>query len=174
MSIEIKDVVALTGSPGLFRVVKSDDRAIIIEAMDDRKRRQLVKGNMMVSKLVDVSIYTNEDSEPLVHILQAVKEKYGSELPVSKKSSKTELMEFLESVLPDYHQEKVYPSNVKKLISWYKVLSAFDVNLELPDEEEEQESEAAEAQVEEAAESTENSTEVSTEEAEVAGEEAES
>lgn len=136
MSIKIKDVVALTGSPGLFTVVKSDDRAIIIESMDDRKRRQLVKGNMMVSKLVDVSIYTNEDSEPLVHILQSIREKYAEELPVTKKSSKAELMDFLGTVLPDYHEEKVYPSNVKKLISWYKILSAFEVELELEDEEE--------------------------------------
>lgn len=136
MSIEIKDVVALTGSPGLFQIVKADDRAIVIESMDDRKKRQLIRGNMMVSKLVDVSIYTEEESEPLVQILQAVKEKYGEELPVTKKSSKNELMDFLGSVLPDYDSERVYPSNVKKLISWYKILLAYDVSLELEEDEE--------------------------------------
>ncbi|MEM7659097.1 MAG: DUF5606 domain-containing protein [Bacteroidota bacterium] len=136
MDVEIKDIVALTGAPGLFQVVKADDKAIVIESLDSRKKRQLVKGNMMVSKLMDVSIYTSDDSEPLVHILQNVKEKYGSELPVSKKSSKDELMEFLGSVLPDYDPERVYPSNVKKLLAWYRILNEMEVSLELPEEEE--------------------------------------
>ncbi|MEL6649776.1 MAG: DUF5606 domain-containing protein [Bacteroidota bacterium] len=110
MSIEIKDVVSLTGVPGLHRVVKADDRAIIVESMDARKRRQMVRGNMMASKLTDVSIYTKDESEPLVTVIQAIVEKYGDDLPVSKKSSKEDLMDFLYSVLPDMDEERVYPS----------------------------------------------------------------
>ncbi|MCB0852876.1 MAG: DUF5606 domain-containing protein [Bacteroidetes bacterium] len=137
MSIGIKDVVAITGSPGLYQILKADDKAIVIESMDNKKRRQLVKGNMMVTKLVDVSIYTEDDSEPLVNVLTAVKEKYGSDLPVSKKSSNDELMDFLREVLPTLDDEKVYPSNVKKLISWYKILEEFEVDLTIEEEEEE-------------------------------------
>ncbi len=138
MSIEIKDVVALTGAPGLHQVLKADDRAIVIESLDDRKKRQLIKGNMMISKLLDISIYTEEESEPLVNILKTMREKYGSELPITKKSSKDELMAFLGEILPDFDKERVYPSNVKKLISWYKILDAFEVSLEVADEEEEE------------------------------------
>ncbi|MCB0837893.1 MAG: DUF5606 domain-containing protein [Bacteroidetes bacterium] len=141
MSIGIKDVVAITGSPGLYQILKADDKAIVIESMDNKKRRQLVKGNMMVTKLVDVSIYTEDDSEPLVNVLTAVKEKYGSDLPVSKKSSNDELMDFLREVLPTLDDEKVYPSNVKKLISWYKILEEFEVDLTIEEEEEEASSE---------------------------------
>ena len=148
MPIEIKDVVALTGAPGLFQVVKADEKAIVIETLDEKKKRQLVKGNMMVSKLIDVSIYTKDDSEPLVHILQAIKEKYGAELPVSKKNSKDELMEFLASVLPDYDGERVYPSNVKKLVSWYDILMKYEVVLELPEPTEEDAAEEASAEEE--------------------------
>jgi len=142
MSISIKDVVAITGSPGLYQVVKADDRAIVVESMDAQARRQLVKGNMMVSKLTDVSIYTHDDSEPLVGVLQAIQEKYGTDLPVTKKSKNPELMEFLSSVLPDYDGERVYPSNVKKLVAWYKVLVAFEVDLTIEEEEEEAPAEA--------------------------------
>ncbi|WNJ19437.1 DUF5606 domain-containing protein [Pontibacter sp. G13] len=143
MDIEIKDVVALTGAPGLYRVVKADDRAIVVESMDEAKRRQLVKGNMMVSKVVDISIYTETDSEPLVNVFKAIQDKYGEELPVTKKSNKDQLMGFLGDVLPDFDGERVYPSNVKKLISWYKILLAYGVKFELP--EEEGEAEAAES-----------------------------
>ena len=158
MSIAIKDVVAITGAPGLYKVLKADDKAIVIESMDDKKRRQLVKGNMMVTKLMDVSIYTNDDSEPLVTILQAIKEKYGSELPVTKKSSKDDLMGFLGELLPDYDDEKVYPSNVKKLISWYKILDAFEVDLTIEEEDEK------EAEGEEKAEEAEEAEEEKTDE----------
>ncbi|MEO0470087.1 MAG: DUF5606 domain-containing protein [Bacteroidota bacterium] len=137
MSIPFKDIVSMTGTPGLHQVVKADDRAIIIESIDERKHRQLVRGSMMVSKLSDVSIYTEDDSEPLVAVFKAIEEKYADELPVSKKSSKTELMDFLKAVLPSFDEEKVYPSNVKKLISWYKILRAASVEFVMEEEGEE-------------------------------------
>ncbi len=138
MSIEIKDVVALTGSPGLYCIVKSDDHAVIVESMDARRKRQLIKGSMLLSKLTDISIYTDEDSTPLVHVLKAVQEKFGSDLPVTKKSSKDDLMDFLAEVLPTFDRERVYPSNVKKLLSWYKILSDYGIAFELEQAEEEQ------------------------------------
>lgn len=143
MSIEIKDIVSLTGVPGLHRIVKADDRAIIVESLDERKRRQMVRGNMMASKLTDVSIYTTDESEPLVTILKSISEKYGDELPVTKKSKNDELMSFLQSVLPDLDNERVYPSNVKKLLGWYKVIRAFEVDLSWDPEGEEAEGETA-------------------------------
>ena len=142
MSISITDVVAISGTPGLFKIVKSDDKSIIVESIDDRKKRQMVRGNMMVSKLADVSIYTEDgESEPIVHILQSMKEKYQEKLPVTKKSSGKELMEFLKTVLPTYDEEKVYPSNVKKLVGWFEIIQLNDIDLTI---EEEEEKEAAE------------------------------
>jgi len=140
--MKFKDIVAVTGSPGLYQVIKADDRAIVVESLDEKKKRQLIKGNMVVSKLSDVSIYTKDDSEPLVNILKSIQEKYGADLPVTKKSSKEELMGFLGEVLPDYDGERVYPSNVKKLISWYDILKAYDIAFEIEEEESENDSEA--------------------------------
>lgn len=135
-SVEIKDVVALAGAPGLHKILKADEKAIVVESMDDRKKRQLIKGNMVVTKLMDVSIYTSDDSEPLISVLKNIKEKYSAGLPVNKLSSKDELMDFLGEVLPNYDKEKVYPSNVKKLVSWYEILDAYNVSLEVSTEEE--------------------------------------
>jgi hypothetical protein len=146
MSINIKDVVSLTGVSGLFQIVKSDDRAIIVESIDERQKRQMVRGNMMISKLLDISIYTKDESEPLLTILNNIQEKYGKDLPVTKKSSKDELMDFLEEVLPGYDKERVYASNVKKLIGWYEIISAYDIDLVVETEEEEEETEDKETQ----------------------------
>lgn len=147
MSVSITDVVAITGQPGLFRLLKSNDNAIVVESLEAKPKRQLVKGNMMVSKLTDVSIYTEEDSEPLASVLLMMKTKHGAELPITKKSSNADLMDFLRKVLPGYDDEKVYPSNVKKLVTWYNILIREDVDFTLPEEEEGES--AAEAPAEE-------------------------
>lgn len=144
MSVSITDVVAITGQPGLFRLLKSNDNAIVVESLEAKPKRQLVKGNMMVSKLTDVSIYTEEDSEPLAEVLLKIKSDFGDELPITKKSSNTDLMEFLRKVLPDFDDERVYPSNVKKLVTWYNILIREKVDFTLPDETGEAESEPAE------------------------------
>jgi hypothetical protein len=140
MQIEITDVVALSGKPGLFRIVKTDDKSIIVESLDEQARRQMVKGNMMPSKISDISIYTTtaEESENLVTVFAAIKEKYGNALPISKKSSNDELMGFLAEILPEYDTERVYPSNVKKLIAWYNILTGFEVEFVLPEPEDEE------------------------------------
>ena len=143
MSINIKDVVAITGAPGLYQVVKSDDRAVVVESLDAQRKRQMIKGNMMVSKLADISIYTVEDSEPLVNILKSIKEKYPDTLPVKKKSPNPALLSFLEEVLPNYDKERVYASNVKKLVGWYHILQEFEVDFELPQDEKEEKSDSA-------------------------------
>lgn len=129
MSVSISDVVAITGQPGLFRLLKSNDNAIIVESLESKPKRQLIKGNMMVSKLTDVSMYTEEDSEPLGTILLEIHNQFGEVLPVSKKSSNEELMQFLAKVLPGFDEDRVYPSNVKKLVSWYKILMREGVDL---------------------------------------------
>ncbi|MEL7342618.1 MAG: DUF5606 domain-containing protein [Bacteroidota bacterium] len=145
MSVSITDVVAITGQPGLFRMIKSNDNAIVVESLESKPKRQLVKGNMMVSKLTDVSIYTEEDSEPLGTILQEIQKQFGSELPVTKKSSNDELMQFLAKVLPEFDEERVYPSNVKKLVSWYNIIIRENVDLTIEEEGEESAEEAADS-----------------------------
>ncbi|MFK7972411.1 MAG: DUF5606 domain-containing protein [Bacteroidia bacterium] len=139
MSINIVDVVSLAGAPGLHQVVKKDERAIVIESIDERKKRQLVKGSMMLSKLSDITMYTDDDDDDatLPNIFLAIKEKYNTDLPVTKKSKNDDLMNFLGEVLPKYDKERVYPSNVKKLISWFHILNENGIDLVVKEEEEE-------------------------------------
>lgn len=126
--LSIKDVVSIAGEPGLFRVVKADTRSIIVETLDETKKRSQVRGSMMASKLTDISMYTDTESEPLPNILRAVADKYGKKLPVDKKSGNEELSNFMESVLPNYDRERVYVSNIKKLVSWCSILSEYEMD----------------------------------------------
>lgn len=138
MALKLSEVVSITGVPGLHKIVKADSKNVIIESLDETKKRQLVRGNMMVSKLSDISMYVeNDESENLTKILQNIQAKYDKTLPVNPKSANGELMDFLESVLPNYDKIKVYPSNVKKLVQWYSVLILNEVSFEDEVEEEE-------------------------------------
>lgn len=144
MSINITDVVSLTGAPGLHTIVKRDDRAIIIESIDESKKRQMVKGSMMLSKLSDITMYTDDDEGEFLHVIfKNIQEKYGKDLPVTKKSSNKELMDFLGEVLPNYDRERVYASNVKKLVSWYGIVAENDVDLTVEETEGEEGEEEA-------------------------------
>ncbi|MBX7243389.1 MAG: DUF5606 domain-containing protein [Bacteroidia bacterium] len=145
MALKLNDVVTFSGIPGLHKVVKADTKNVLIESLEANPKRQLVKGSIMVSKLSDISIYTDtEEGESLVKIFQAISEKYGKTLPVQKKSSNPELMEFLESVLPNYDKERVYASNVKKIVQWYEILMENEVLLEVEDTTEAEGEEVAE------------------------------
>lgn len=132
--ISIKDVVSLAGSPGLYKVIKSDSKAIVVESIDEQKKRQLVKGGVMASKLLDVSIYTTGESEPLINVLRSIQAKFAGDLPVDGKSDKQALMKFMAEVLPSFDAEKVYPSNIKKLVSWYQIIQKFNVDLTIEEE----------------------------------------
>jgi hypothetical protein len=147
--MKLNDVVTLSGFPGLYKVVKADTKAVIIEALDSSKKRQRVSASMMVSKLSDISIYTeNDESEGLLTVLKSIKEKYSDTLPVNKKSSNDELMNFLGEVLPLYDKTKVYPSNVKKLVQWYGILLENEVEFEVEKEKEKEENSEAAAETE--------------------------
>ncbi|TAE58931.1 MAG: hypothetical protein EAZ89_02950 [Bacteroidetes bacterium] len=154
MSTEFKDIVSLTGSPGLHKIVKADGRGVVVESLDEKRKRQLVKGNMMVSKLTDVSIFTTEESEALVNVFKSIHDKYAGELPVDKSSSNKALLDFMADVLPTFDGERVYASNVKKLIGWYAILVKEGVEFALSEETEaggEPSDEAVAEEVEEAA-----------------------
>jgi hypothetical protein len=86
--------------------------------------------NKPVSKLEDISIYTTTDTVPLADIFKTMEEVYGKTLPVHLKSDDAELRDFMEKALPEYDRERVYPSNIRKLITWYQILSEVPETIE--------------------------------------------
>jgi hypothetical protein len=124
--MELREVAAVSGRGGLFKILKPTKNGVILEAIDASKKRFVAGANERVSILNEISIYTTdkEGSVPLETILQKINAKYGADTKVTSKSSDDELGAFLSSVLPDYDREKVYHSDIKKLANWYSILFA--------------------------------------------------
>ena len=119
-------ILAISGKPGLYRLVARGNGNLIVESIDEQKRRITAGSRDRVTSLRDVSMYTMDDDKPLMEVFESIKEKYNGEkvdITLSKASS-AELFDFLGKVLPDYDGDRIYPGDVKKLIQWYNILIA--------------------------------------------------
>ncbi|TAF76354.1 MAG: hypothetical protein EAZ53_03600 [Bacteroidetes bacterium] len=124
--MEFKDIAAVTGRPGLFQILKPTRSGVILESIDSLKQKMIINSNSKVSILKDISIYTttSENNVPLEKVMQNVHKLFAGKLDISSKSSDTELRAFMKKAIPDYDSERVYLSDIKKLATWYGVLSA--------------------------------------------------
>jgi Domain of unknown function (DUF5606) len=125
----LKEVANISGKSGLYRILKPTRNGVIVESLDAKKAKEVVGANARVSVLKDVSVYMadhQDSSVPLADIFMAIKAKYNDKVEIQTKSaSDSELYDFLGSVAPDFDRTKVYPSDVKKMISWFNILSQF-------------------------------------------------
>ena len=120
----LETILAISGKPGLYRLVSHGNRSLVVESLDASKKRMPVFGTDKVISLADIAMYTDAEEVPLRQVLNAVKEKEqgaASAFPY-KKASKDELSAYLAEVLPNFDRDRVYPSDVKKLIQWYNIL----------------------------------------------------
>jgi len=146
--MKLKDIAAVAGKPGLYRIVKPTRSGVILETLDKKKKKIVTNVNYRVSVLKEISIYTvtTEGSVSLLTVLKSVKEKYPeAELQVPK--SNDGLIDFIAEIVPEFDEDRVYPSDVKKLIMWFNILNIYAP--EIFEESEEGESEENEKKVEE-------------------------
>ncbi len=119
--MKLKDVLAISGKPGLFIFVSQGRNGIIVESVLDKKR-MAVQSTTKVSALEDIAIYTETEEIPLKEVFLKIHEKESGNQTISHKSTNEELKSFFESVLPDYDKDRVYVSDIKKLVNWYNLL----------------------------------------------------
>lgn len=124
--MELKEIAAVTGRGGLFKIVQPTRTGVILESIDSSATRLVANGNDRVSILNEISIYTTDadGSRPLEAVLHAIKSMFDGNLPVTPKSDPQELKAFLSKALPEYDDSRVYVSDIKKLITWYTILHA--------------------------------------------------
>ncbi len=123
--MQLRDIAAISGKPGLFRILKPTRSGVIIETLDEKRQRTVAGATSRVSILNDISMYTtdSEGSVPLGEVLMRVHEKHkGKPLSVSSKSDGADLEEFMGRILPNWDAERVYTSDIKKLVTWYNLL----------------------------------------------------
>jgi hypothetical protein len=148
--MNLTGIIAISGRPGLFKVIAQGKNSIIVESLVDNKRFPAYATDR-ISALDDISIYTYDEDAPLRDLLTAIYKKEGGKECPSHKEDLTKLQNYLLEILPNYDQERVYPSDIKKMFQWYNLLHKSG-NLKLEEAEEEKAEKKAPKAKKEAAE----------------------
>ena len=130
----LKDIMAISGYSGLFKFISQGRNGIIVESLTDGKRSH-VSASAKVSALSDIAIFTNDGEKPLREILSSIKDKENGGPTISHKSSNDELKKFFLEVEPNYDTDRVYTSDIKKVVAWYNLLQQMEMR-EFSDDEE--------------------------------------
>lgn len=118
----LKNILSISGRPGLFRLVNRGKNMLIVESIGSGKRVPAYAHDKVIS-LGDISIYTEDEDIPLGTVLESVKEKNGGKaVDIKALGSDSEVREYFAEILPDFDREKVYTSDIKKLLTWYNQL----------------------------------------------------
>lgn len=140
-TINLKDILSISGKGGLFRFIAQARNGIVVESLEDKKRH-VAPATARVSSLEDIAIFTQEEEVPLSDLFMLIHDKSDGKTAISHKSSANELKAAFEELLPEYDDERVYVSDIKKVYQWYNQLHAHDL-LEVIDKEEEGEEDKA-------------------------------
>ena len=119
--MEFNKIISVNGKPGLYQVVSQSKNAIIVESLTDKKRLA-INSTQNVSLLENIAIYTYEEDVPLLTIFKSMFTKTEGKEAISHKESGNKLAAFFAEVLPNYDVERVYSSNIKKVIQWFNLL----------------------------------------------------
>lgn len=132
--MKISDVLAISGKPGLFKILASSSKNLVVESMLDGKRSS-IPGTLRVSSLSDITMYTINEDVPLREIIKSMYDKNKGKAAISHNSSPQEVKDFVDSVVEDLDHDRVYASDLRKLVQWYNLLISQKA---LPFEEEEE------------------------------------
>lgn len=124
----LEEVANISGKSGLYRVVKPGRVGVIVESLDSDRKREMINATAKVSILKEISVYTADvnKSIPLGDIFTKIKVDFGDDLKIDIKTADNKaIFAFFEKVMPDFDRERVYATDVKKIITWYKILLNF-------------------------------------------------
>jgi hypothetical protein len=134
--MSLKDILVISGQSGLFKYVSKGRTTVIIENLADQKRSNVV-ATAKISMLEDIAIFTSKEDVPLREVFKKIQEKENGGAAIPHKSPDAELRKYFEAILPDYDKDKVYLSDIRKVLMWYNAL----LNLNIIDFEPEPEKE---------------------------------
>ncbi|WP_242085073.1 DUF5606 domain-containing protein [Aestuariivivens sediminis] len=120
--MSLEKVLAISGKPGLYRLITQTRSGFVAESLIDKKRLS-VRIQQNVSLLSEIAVYTLKEEVPLKQVFENIRNKEnGAKTTVKPKDSKDKLEEYFFEVLPDYDEDRVYASDIKKIIQWYNLL----------------------------------------------------
>jgi hypothetical protein len=119
--MDLKGILSISGYGGLFKLIKQTKSGFVVESLADKKRMQAF-ATSKISTLDDIAIFTEDGEEHLKDVFRKIFEKEDGKQTISHKVSANELKSFFEALLPNYDKERVYVSDIKKVINWYNLL----------------------------------------------------
>ena len=132
--MDLKDILAISGYGGLFKFISQGRNGIIVESFANKKRT-FVSAAVKVSSLSEIAIFTDTEEVSLSDVFKNIHRKENGGKTIDPKSSNDELKNYMAEILPNYDKERVYISDIRKLVSWYDIL--LENNLLVFDEKEE-------------------------------------
>jgi len=139
--MELKDIVAINGKPGLYEIKAQSKGGVIVKSLLDSKKFPVTVSHN-ISALNEIAIYTYEEEIPLRIIFKAIGEKENGKEAISPKENGKVLTSYFREILPDFDEERVYTSNIKKVLQWYNLLASKNFDFTAIKEEEEETEEA--------------------------------
>ena len=119
--MNLEGIINVSGKPGLYKVVSQGNNTVIAKSLTDGKKVPLFSHNQS-NMLEEIGIYTYDNTKPLSEILDAIAIKENEGQALSHKSSTTQLTNYFREILDDYDEERVYISDIKKVIQWYNAM----------------------------------------------------
>ena len=125
MPIDLRQVAAISGQSGLYQIVKPTRTGVIVQSLEDKPKTMVAQARHRMSILDEISIYTTDEegTVPLAEVFERIHEKYGDKLPLSEKPSNEDYQQFMSDILPNYDEDRVYTSDMKKLANWYLIVN---------------------------------------------------
>ena len=139
--MELNKILSISGRPGLYKVISQAKNAVIVESLIDQKRFP-VFGHEKMSSLEEISLFSTGEDLPLKEVFREMHEKLQDNETVDPKSDDKVLREFFLEMVPEYDQDRVYTSDIKKILNWYNLLLANQL-LDFTGEEEKEEKTSA-------------------------------
>ena len=118
--MELKEIISVPGMSGLFRIVASSKNGFIVESLNDGKRT-IVNNNQRIMTLTDISVYTKDGEVPLRDVFKKLSES-SKDAPIDLKGDQNKLRDLFKNAVPDYDEERVYASDIKKMMTWFEML----------------------------------------------------
>lgn len=132
--MDLTKILAISGKPGLYKSLGQTKTGLIVESLIDGKRFPAFSHERM-SSLAEISVFTVDEDVSLKDVLKKIHEKYEGGQAISSSASGNELKTFMEEVLPNYDPDRVYTSDIKKIVNWYNLLAEKEM-LDFTDDEE--------------------------------------
>ena len=125
--MELKDLASVAGKGGLYKILKPGKTGVLLESLDESKTKIVANQNDRLSMLSEISIYsrTKDGTTPLIDVITSIKKEFDADLGLDANADPAELKSFLKTVLPEYDEDRVYTSDIRKLVRWYGIIRQY-------------------------------------------------